>query len=312
MKRGRYEPHVLTVGERQETERYLSELRDRQDVVKTGAAHFRKHCELNALDPDSAVAFASFTISLRAGADPVQRRTLHGYLKESQTSLREDDRSEAEVLRGFMIDDASEAAAKAPRGHAPDYCLSMLTVLYKHLAPGHQVLGWLGLAAGLRNVDFQSLQLHNLALRYAKDGTLDELIITVEFGKTIRKTTERRTVCLPRVLLPKQQPPETLKRLSSKEGSSGWRMATVDEFNQEARLAARRADTIYRRGAPTTYSFRRNFVHRVISHCKGPIGVNWEQVTKYTLHFSDENVRANYELTAADYNDLGTNYNPWA
>jgi len=53
----------------------------------------------------------------------------------------------------------------------------------------------------------------------------------------------------------------------------------------------------------TTYSFRRNYVHRIIDHFTTDGTVDWDRVTQLTLHFSDKLVRSIYSKMAAEYEE---------
>lgn len=51
----------------------------------------------------------------------------------------------------------------------------------------------------------------------------------------------------------------------------------------------------------STYTFRRNYVHRVLEEFTEVDGtVDWEKVTQYTLHFSEKVVKSVYAKTAEE------------
>ena len=63
---------------------------------------------------------------------------------------------------------------------------------------------------------------------------------------------------------------------------------------------------------PTTYTCRRNYVHRVVYSCTDEHGATgWGAVKQKTLHFKEQTIKSYYDLSAADQRMVGANYNPW-
>ena len=174
---------------------------------------------------------------------------------------------------------------------------------------------WLAITLGLRNVDLQWLKPQALTFGRMIKGELQDLWVDVTFGKVIHSPGDRRTVHLRKAMLTGIPPPTELLEMvaNAREDFTAWEIASVDQLNRELGRASPLTGLLFRRGKPTTYTFRRNFVQRVIEGCRGKNGlVNWKSVTEYTLHFKEENVKAHYSLTAEDRGVLGADYDPWA
>jgi len=318
LRAGRYEPHRLTVRERRRAREYEQELEERLHELHTAQKHFQTHCELNRLEPTTIHAFVTFAVSLEAEVDPevgpIKQGTRYSYLKKVMHALQ----STTDPLvakRRFVVDDAKELAAQSGRGHAPDYSLSVLHTLY-HVAPSRaRGTLWLAIALGLRNVDLQWLHPRALTFGRVVNGELQDLWVDVTFGKVIHSTGDRRTLHLRRSMLPGIPPPPELLQMiaDGKDDFTEWEIASVDQMNRYLARMAPRTGLLFNRGNPTTYTLRRNFVHRVIESCRGQNGVvRWKDVTEYTLHFKEENVKAHYALTAEDRGLLGSSYDPWS
>jgi len=91
------------------------------------------------------------------GRDPIQHSTRHGYLKCVLNSLRSNT-DPVVAMRQYVVEDEKEEAAKHGRGHAPDYCLSTLIVIYECVPSSTRAVCWLAIALGLRNIDLQWLR----------------------------------------------------------------------------------------------------------------------------------------------------------
>lgn len=314
---GRFLPHRLSVDERKRSRQYAEELQQRLTEMHTAEKHYESHCELNDLDPKSIEAFATFAVAMETGAggrDPIQHSTRHGYLKCVLNSLRSNT-DPIVAMRQYVVEDAKEEAAKHGRGHAPDYCLSTLIVIYECVPSSTRAVCWLAIALGLRNIDLQWLRPVAITFGHVKNGELQDLWVDVAFGKVIRGTGDRRTLHLKRSMLPGILPPPELLQMvaEGRQDFTSWEIADVDTFNRALKKAMPRTNLLFVRGAPTTYTFRRNFVHRIINCCRNPNGsVRWDEVTEYTLHFKEENVKAHYCLTAEDRGLLGAHYDPWS
>ena len=125
---------------------------------------------------------------------------------------------------------------------------------------------------------------------------------SLEFVVRIDKTRKRRA--LRAILqLPKEwdwipQPPTDQTWQFFAEGDAEERLfegVTASDINSELRKMSARLNL----PRPTTYSFRRAYINRII-----PLVNNKKQLTEFTLHFETSTVDAFYMRTRADKNKM--------
>lgn len=309
-----YRPHRLTTAQRRRAEERHRRIVGQMGELKQAVLHYLRFCIVNQLHPHDLGAYDGFIVQFQSRRS-YNRRTLAEYEQDIAEYLTEPRRSQEERYRRASLEDTRSAAAREPRGHAPDYNLSFNRLLYENmLSPADRIMTWMGLALGLRPFDIDELGLRNIVLK-RRQGILSSITVTVEVTKVISKAADRRNVTLEGNLLPGVEPPPELYAITGPGSTHSLATieASAEQFNRALDRARGRSGLFARLGKPTSYTLRRNFVHRVIARCRLPSGEpDWSRIALYTLHFKEGTIRGHYELTANDLKLLGEDYDPWA
>jgi len=264
-------------------------------------AEYLEYCRLNHLDVWSVDSEVSFVAVMELS--PLTRTSVKSYSEviENYKHIFSDldgykrSRLRAHVAREVKLN---------PGGHAPDATLSALEGLFVFVLPVWQPIFWLSLACGLRHCGLRELWYQNLHYDSAVG-----LKITVLWDKNIRSVSDSGNVRLPTAWLPRLLPPPSLLQLIAIGGPVPVSRFTTADFLRELKRAASQAGWLKK---PTTYTCRRNYVHRIVYSCTDENGVtDWEAVKQKTLHFKEQTIKSYYDLSAADQRMVGANYNPW-
>ena len=308
-------PHPLTRNEIRAAKRRREHTIELLGEVPQGVKHWHAFLAANpSLSADNLDTWDYFAAQLETRPMGEERLgTTHEYLKQVSTYLKEKDRPMALRYREIGVEELRALALKQPGGHAPDYPLWYCKKIYEKTEPNMKAAVFLNLSLGMRasDEDENKLNLENVHLRFNGAGILTSMVVTVTNAKNIHSRADQRTVIIPAELLPGVEPPADLVALAGTPGAGlPCDCDTLNRTLEQGRLAARLGKT---RGKPTSYTLRRNFVHRVIARCRLPSGEpDWDRVKLYTLHFREQTIRGHYELTAADLNVLGKDYDPWS
>jgi len=188
------------------------------------------------------------------------------------------------MLRKYI----KELDAKADHKHACDYTLEQLMdALRKFRNPLVMKAAWLILSIGLRHEDLAELCGKNMYWT-----TIETVMVDVNFAKQRRTRSETTVIHLPTSWLPAFV-------LTQESFATGKRLVcphtTTQLVNEELQRTLPQA---------TTYSLRRNFIHRVLEKTKSQETnvYDFKTACKYTLHFDEKSLKAYYQKKAADYN----------
>ena len=174
-------------------------------------------------------------------------------------------------------DDDVEGAPRFPR----DELLRLTRLFPDEFLRRAGFLLWL---AGIRPIAGRRLRRHNFAICTARSEHAS--VLCSAWGKTVQKRSTRQHLRLPRWLAEGLTMDELRSIMGSGDrGEQVFESATCDRLN-----AALKAVTEDGKVPPTSYSYRRAYVQAVFEHYKG----NGEQMKLYTLHFSDQVVKAHY------------------
>lgn len=296
-----YKAGLLTVQQQRQFDKYVQQMLEKRRTAISKLAEYNKFCQLNnfpnlsqgSLYWPSVLRYCS---ALRAsGMDPGSISTVIRLLEGEVKRLRA-----PEGISGTMVKSIfeKEKAIKGTR-RAPDANLDTLINALAQAAP-HACRTQLAhmLLFGVRNADLAG----SGAMRYGPAESRCDILIS----KQRASAEERATLTLCGKLNIFTSLPNDIQ-LSMRQ----WqRTGTRPSLRGLPSRSHKKVGTVLRwmKDQPslrkfTTYSFRRNYVHRIIDQHTTDGTVDWDRVTQLTLHFSDRLVRSIYSKMAVDYEE---------
>ena len=281
-------PHPATPADRARGRELINLYGPKRHASMRVLADFRHFCDISGFNP----------------TDPAAHEAVLGQMDNSTLGVGSQDTYLSVIRKHYRTaaHDAAYAAgvrhADVEGGHAPDLSDDVLWNYVEAASAVWQPLLWVLAVFGIR-VKAAAWLTHGRAFfpTWEEWGSWNpELIITID--KNRRKRCHRTTLRLPMEwgILPSPPCEESLKFFSEGDAKERmWPGLTATMVNDELR----RMSVELGLPRPTTYSFRRAFVNRVI-----PFVTSKKELTLYTLHFSEETVEAFYrrnlqELLAA-------------
>lgn len=253
-------------------------------------AAFVEFCGLNNFDPIGEFFLAIPTYAAQHEEHGTAPTSLLTYLRAIRRAYDELTRPEIAyeaVVRGM----ARAAALYVPR-HARDFDVAVLTRIvtdmyeagYQH----HSFIAFTILSFGLRFSDLKEVQ-H----QWVSWGMHDErlAIVEVHLAKNIKSTQGFTQLRVPLEWMP-QAPSDFLSAFAR------WLRAGVGSLAQEITLHDFNAwiKVHSPTGGGTSYSFRRNFMHRLLARLTNKNGIpNYKECAKYSLHHDEKMLKSAYE-----------------
>jgi len=187
---------------------------------------------------------------------------------------------------------ASARHADHEARHAPDLPDDVLWRYVQEASPRWAPIFWLLYTAGLRPVALRYLSRRRISV--PNDWKKEELEVSVRIDKTRKKKALRAILLLPKSWKWIRPPPSDDAATFLREGDREEKLfefATATAINLELRKMSQRLGI----ARPTSYSFRRSFVNRIL-----PLVRNKAELTSYTLHFKKDTIDAFYRRTKDD------------
>jgi len=297
----KYIPHRETVAEEKSRRETNGRIAQRHKAKMAALATYEEHCRLNNLQLNEGWVhwFNALKSSL---LEPGTVRTM---MKNAQDMHKRSQSDEADAM--WLCNDN---CATKPGRHAQDVTLSDLMRILAKVPMHHRASVLYHIATGSRISD-QTRTMRCL-VSMKEDG---KFVVERRREKTMTKSGDRCTVVLPKRMLPPGM--DELWRThfaQMKKGRYMWSSksqlevdvyAATATYNTMIQLAAAVAGV----ARPTSYTFRRNFMHRMIWNCTDKDGqVDWAQVRKYSKHHLDSTVEAYYRKHVSDES---FDENPW-
>jgi len=243
-------------------------------------ADYELTCVLSGYDPRNPLAHVGFLGQLaNSGLGPGTADTYINY-----------------VHKKHRMHDVQKAAscrhADHEARHAPDISDEILWRYVEEADAKWQPVLWILYVCGIRTVALRYLRRRRISI--PTNWSKESIEISVKIDKQRKKKALRAILQLPfswKWVLP---PPSVATANFLREGDQEeclFEFATANAVLKELRAMSVRLGL----PRPTTYSFRRGFINRII-----PLVRNKQELTKYTLHFKPDTVDAFYRRTKDD------------
>ena len=247
---------------------------------------FCTFCTINTLDPKLPASILKYmACNLQAGMDPGSLLTMLRYIESEDHNVEMPDQITNRAIRGYL---RLQKTKKGSR-HAKDADVHVL-IASLEACPSCEYRTQLALIllVGLRNADLEGTG----ARRIRENDTPPKILFDVIVSKQRKRPEEK-------VLL-RIQGPLCKAGLFSQgllRDMKRWR----PQLFRPVALVLPWMKTQPSLRMFSTYTFRRNYVHRVLEEFTEVDGtVDWEKVTQYTLHFSEKVVKSVYAKTAEE------------
>lgn len=274
----KYHPRSITRADATQG-RLLQELVDAKSKEKNRIlVDFERHCSLNKVPvrEDSVIGCLG---SMRAQG--LADSTLNTYGVNILEALRR-KRDPLRGLRGDVLKVLGERAARKPGKHADDHCFSLLLKSVMYFRPSIKTAAKLFIVAGLRWKDVQSIEWAGCLRNDC--GLFVDIVIT----KQIRTPGERVTLHIPDEWIPKG----FLDCIPSQGIVTNKSLSVM---RTDMRKAGKQLGVKI-----TSYSYRRNFMHRAIHRFTVKGKTDWKAVREKTLHFKEATLKAFYAKHVSD------------
>jgi len=254
--------------------------RDRDRVIRD----FELCCKLSNLPTnDSSVGVALLGQLANSGLGPGSCDTYIGH-----------------VTKRYRMTDVSKAAsarhADYEARHAADIDDDTLWKYVLEASPLYRRILWLMYIAGLRAISIRYLRRRRVHI--PKRWKSADIEVVVKIDKTRKKAALRAIMSLPKTWEWIQPPPHKDDIKFFQDGPADERLfegITATNINDELRRISKKLSL----PRPTSYSFRRAFINRVI-----PLVTSKKKLTEYSLHFSVSTVDAFYKRTQDDISKM--------
>jgi integrase len=271
------------------------------DIRQTHWRAFLAHCQVNNFHPYDGFqdAIPTFAASiLQQGRSP---GTAVAYLKHVHECWKEARSNLATVVRALRARMAREGTT-----HALDMDTASLQHIIQRISKTSVTFGricaflWY---SGMRSHDLTELRRKHVCF---SDGYLR---VEVHFTKTIRGPADGVELRIPCDWLPELDLETINSLVAHVTYGDPDDLLFAEAEASDVNAAMRQACIILgmspqagRRQFPTTYTFRRAFVHAMEERFRDPTTgiVNWSHVTQYTLHQTERCVRAYYSSSVSD------------
>jgi len=296
-----YKAGLLTIQQMRQFDKYVKIMLEKRKSAINAMSEYNRFCQLNNLPNlhqgslywSSVLKYAS---ALRiCGMDPGSISTAIRMLEGENRRLRMPEGISGTMVKAIF---EKEKAVKGTR-RAPDATLNVLLNALSQAEP-HECRTQLAhmLLFGVRNADLAGTG----AMRYTPTAARCDVLIS----KQRASVEERGTLNLCGPLNIFGTFPADLQLSMRQWQRSGARQSLRGLPNRSHKkvgtvLRWMRSQSSLKKF--TTYSFRRNYVHRIIDHFTTDGTVDWDRVTQLTLHFSDKLVRSIYSKMAAEYEE---------
>jgi len=245
---------------------------------------FEIMCKLSGLptnDPFSALGFLGQLAN--SGLGPGSVDTYTGY-----------------VSKRYRMKDVQLAAAARHADHEARHAADISDdILWRYVCEASQkykAILWILYVAGLRSRAIRFLRRRRIYVP-KKWGSADmEFVVMID--KTRKRRALRAILSLPKAWKWLRPPPCSYSLRLLQEGDPEERLfdgITASDINAELKAISKR----FQLPRPTTYSFRRAFINRII-----PLVGKKGEMTKFTLHFKASTVDAFYRRTQDDQNKI--------
>lgn len=286
MARGRkryYTNSVLTVGDNVAISRFKASLVPTE--ARRHFVDFQDFCNINALSL-SADSFASYAaVLLHHDMDP-------GSVITRQKNVMSEIRRGGVITWANVKKELGIQKARLGRRHARDAPISTLAaaldvcpscVFRQHLL--------VIMLCGARNADLE--EQNDDTWKLAVTQGVARISMEVMVAKQRRLPQDHTTLTLSGRLIPWEELSEGLRRDALRWRPSVGRASTAKLLSWMKKQPSIKGFT--------TYTFRRNYVHRMITAFSGEDDlVQWKSVTEKTLHFSEKTVKASYMIHTSD------------
>lgn len=250
---------------------------------------FEEHCSLNNELQTEEDKLLTFIGSMRnQGLLWSTITTRVGLLNDS---LRRG--TDVMICRKDILAICSAEAAKISSRHAEDYALDDLVHICNHIeCDFYRDVAFCVLWLGVRVSDLNHQRVENFNIDE------DNIRFDVLFSKNRRQQKHAVTILIPRADLP-PLPSSLLERLGKTSGPVFEMPVTATGLNSFLLKVVQQ--TKCSGTPPTSYSLRRNFIHRVIAEMTDEVGeVAWNRVMLRTGHMSANVLKSAYAKKAKD------------
>ncbi len=287
------------------TQRLLDE---GDDTTSTKDAHWRAYdafCRANDLDPRDDLQQATPLFAAALLEQGRLESTVKVYLKHIKDRLEEARLPFNKVMRALDV-----RIARRGHDHAMDLEVEDLGCLLAKMQSTISSTSAVTLAfmwvTGLRCEDLSEI--------FGKQVTInrDFLQVEVRLSKTFRNSLDRAEIRIPVAWMPDmaiELSRALVQKISHAKRSAANELVfgtpSVEVLNAHLRRAwkacGHRLIALGAHRSPTTYTFRRSFIHMIVRKCTDVDGVvSWARVSTFTLHKCEKTVRAYYNTHVSD------------
>lgn len=250
-------------------------------------------CTLNSLVHTHAATILQYCACQKFnGMDPGSILTMEKYIFSEERRRR----AHLGITRGLVVGLFKLAKTKVGTKHAVDADFDLLIAALSAAPACHERTQLcLMLLIGSRNKDISGYG----ALRFSKNATIWTVLCDVVISKTRNSPDDKCLLTLRGITCTFGKFPANLQlAMMNWKGEYFVKTATVLTFMKKANTLAKY----------TTYTFRRNYIHRIITVFSNRDGsADWKSILQFTLHFSEKTVKSVYAKTAAEIaGDLST------